>query len=280
MADFRGMPTMLMNSASIRVLAFAALNVASVVALAAPVSYSFTTGMTAYQGAVSGFAPGTPLPPLPLFGGVSGTFSWESAGSFVQINADGSSGYAGFTSPAITGLTPSISGLSATFPAMPGHEFSDPQGSTSVYNDNANNFFGSSIVGDALILAFDPPSFTGNQFSRNLSGGDIGPWHLYSARMLWIEGVVAKTDEFASPNLGVPIGDFLSDQALPGALPAFEGRLWLEFQNTLDQSQVLFVFYNNLLAQPRGAAIPEPETYALLLAALGLLGFQLRRTRN
>lgn len=269
---------MLLNCASIRVLAFAALNATSVVTVAAPVSYSFTTGMTAYQGPVSGFAPGTTVPPLPLFGGVSGSFSWDAGASFVQVNADGSSTYAGFTSPAITGLTPSISGLSATFPALPGHEFSDPQGSTSVYNDNANNFFGSSVVGDALILAFDPPSFSGNQFPRNLSGGDIGSWHLYSARMLWIEGVVAKTDEFAAPNVGVPIGDFLTDQSLPGALPAFEGRLWLEFQNTLDRSQVLFVFYNNLLAQP--SAIPEPESYALLLGGLALLGFQLRRRRN
>ena len=271
---------MLLNSASIRVLAFAALNATSVVTVAAPVSYSFTTGMTAYQGPVSGFAPGTTVPPLPLFGGVSGSFSWDAGASFVQVNADGSSTYAGFTSPAITGLTPSISGLSATFPALPGHEFSDPQGSTSVYNDNANNFFGSSVVGDALILAFDPPSFSGNQFPRNLSGGDIAPWHLYSARMLWIEGVVAKTDEFASPNAGVAIGDFLTDQLLPGALPAFEGRLWLEYQNTLDPSQVLFVFYNNLLAQPSVAAIPEPETHALFLAVLGLLGFRLRCRRN
>jgi hypothetical protein len=265
-----------------KALVLAAMSLAATASVAAPESYTFTTGQTAYQGTVSGFPPGTPPPAFAgLFGGVSGSFLWDSAGSFVQFNADGSSAYAGFTSPSITGLTPSISGLSASF-NMLGQAISDPNGSTSVWNDKASNFFGSGITGDALILAFDPPAANGNLFPRNLTSGsleavDLSEWHVYSARMLWVEGMVAQTAEFANPNVGVPIGDFLNDQSLPGAPPTFAGRLWLELQNNANPSQISFVFYNNLQVAPSIAAIPEPETYALLLAGLGLIGFVTRR---
>lgn len=243
--------------------------------LAAPVSYTFTTGPTDFAGVALGSSPGTIVPTLPLFGGAAGSFLWDSAGSFVQTNPDGSSAYAGFTSPSITGLTPSVSGLSAS---IGGFAFSDPVGSTSVWNDKTPpGFFGTAANSDALILAFDPPAINGGTFTRNLSGFDVDGWHLISARMLWIEGL-DMTFEANSPGTG-PIADFLSDQSLPGTLPAFSGRLWLEFQNNADPSQFSFVFYNNLQVHPT-APIPEPETYAMLLAGLGLLGFEIRRRRK
>jgi len=265
------------NRTSVRTLAFAAMNIAATAGLAAPESYTFSTGATVYVSATLPFSAFQPY----LQGGASGTFFYDSAASFVQINPDGSSAYAGFTSPSITGLTPSVSGLSASFNFNPGLSFSDPNGSTSVWNDKAVNFFGSGDPGgDALILSFDPPAANGSLFPRNLSGFELNGWHLYSARMLWVEGVVAATPEFGPSNIGLPTPDFLSNQALPGKLPTFEGKLWLEFQNNADPSQTSFVFYNNLQVAPSVAAIPEPETYALLLAGLGIMGFVVRRRQR
>jgi len=262
------------SGASTKALVFAAMSLAVTASSAAPVSYTFSTGATTYVSATLPFSLFQPY----LQGGASGTFFYDSAASFVQNNADGSSAYAGFTSPSITGLTPSVSNLSASFNLSPGLAFSDPNGSTSVWNDKAANFFGSADPhGDALILAFDPPAANGSLFPRNLSGFELNGWHLYSVRMLWVEGLVAATPEFGPPNVGVPAGDFLNDQSMPGALPTFAGKLWLEFQNNADPSQSSFVFYNNLQVAPSIAAIPEPETYALLLAGLGLIGFVTRR---
>ena len=136
------------NRTSVRTLAFAAMNIAATAGLAAPESYTFSTGATVYVSATLPFSAFQPY----LQGGASGTFFYDSAASFVQINPDGSSAYAGFTSPSITGLTPSVSGLSASFNFNPGLSFSDPNGSTSVWNDKAVNFFGSGDPGgDALL---------------------------------------------------------------------------------------------------------------------------------
>ena len=57
-------------------------------------------------------------------------------------------------------------------------------------------------------------------------------------------------------------------------------RLWLEFQNNADPSQFSFVFYNNLQVLPTVAPIPEPETYAMLLAGLALVGLARRRRKQ
>ena len=89
---------------------------------------------------------------------------------------------------------------------------------------------------------------------------------LYNARMFWIEGN-------ASPDL---IPDFLTDQNLPNPLPTFHGRLSLDFVETGNASGPQSdVFFDSLSVN----AVPEPETYALLLTELGLLGFMARRRK-
>ena len=40
-----------------------------------------------------------------------------------------------------------------------------------------------------------------------------------------------------------------------------------------------FVFYDNVTVTPTIAAIPEPETYAMLLAGLGVMAWLARRRR-
>ena len=241
---------------------------------AAPVGYGFSTGPTAFTG--------TGLPPSffgALVGGASGTFFWDAAAPFAATNADGSSSYFGFTPQSVNGRPPSLSALSGT--VGPGAlAFSDPNGSTTVWNDKTpNGFFGATPNSDALILAFDPPAANGNLFVRNISGFELDGWRIYSVRMLWIESL-AMTNEFGPPNNGTPTTDFLNDQALPRVLPAFSGRLWLEFQNTANPGQTSFAFFNNLQVHPTLAPIPEPETYAMLLAGLALMGMVARRRQR
>jgi hypothetical protein len=95
--------------------------------------------------------------------------------------------------------------------------------------------------------------------------------------MLWIESLNMST---FGPLHDNPIPDFLDNQSLPTVLPAFSGRLWLEFQNIANPSAVGFVFFNNLQVHPTLAPIPEPETYAMLLAGLALFGFIAHRRRK
>jgi hypothetical protein len=239
---------------------------------AAPVSYSFSTGPQVGISAQLPFATFSSA----LFGGASGTFLWDSAAQFVVTNADGSSSYAGFTSPSMTGLTPSISNLSATI-GSGALAFSDPNGSTTVWNDTTSSTFaGSPLNSDALVLSFDPPSANGNQFPRNISGFDLAGWRLYSARMFWAE----SRDFTAFGSTTNPTPDFLDNQSLPAVLPAFSGFLLLEFQNIANPSAIGTATYFGLQVNPSVAAIPEPETYAMLLAGLGLLGFAARRRKQ
>ena len=58
----------------------------------------------------------------------------------------------------------------------------------------------------------------------------------------------------------------------PEGLQAFEsnGKIFLSIANEVSNSTTLYSI----------AAVPEPETYALFLAGLGLIGFSARRSKN
>ena len=66
-------------------------------------------------------------------------------------------------------------------------------------------------------------------------------------------------------------------KCLPGVLPAFQGRLALDFVTSGDPNcPQYYAFFDGLTVSPV-AAVPEPDTYAIMLAGLGLLGVIARR---
>jgi len=112
---------------------------------------------------------------------------------------------------------------------------------------------------DFLSLDADPFGPTG---SHNITTFSVGGYTLWNMRLFFL-------------------GYQTSDQLLPEVLPGIPARISLDFVETGNTagSPLFFVFYDGTLVSPM-AAIPEPQTYALLLAGLGLLGFAARRRRN
>jgi len=204
---------------------------------AVPVTYSFSTGP-----AIVG---GDPVSPLLAGLSVSGTFDYDSSvaasGTDVAGPTAGATAYAG----AISNLNGAVGGSS----------FADPAGTAAVGNDK----FAPPLV-DILLLRANPLPGPYDDFS----GFELGAFRLVNVRMFWIESVVAGTP------------DFLSSQDLPGALPAFAGRLALDFVSTAGPGGLTFVFFDGF----RAAAVRVPEPGALSLLSLGLLGFGLNRRRR
>jgi PEP-CTERM motif len=229
------------------------------VANAAPVTYSFSTGATAFGG--SSVPGGAFVSPSLFNGGASGTFVYDSEALVAQINPDGSAAYRGFSPQSDTGFVSSLTDLSGT---VAGRAFSDVSGSTQVGNDNFL-FAGPGLPpGDVFQLLFDPALTQTNL--RNFTGFDIDGFTLFRVRMLWAEG----------QSVPGTIPDFLNNQDLLAAPPTFAGRMGLDFHQTGNTSVTSFVLFDNLQVQA-ATPVPAPETYALLLAGLGLLGFVRRR---
>jgi hypothetical protein len=216
-------------------------------ASAAPVKYTFTTSAVS----PGGFGTGATFLSGALSGlSVSGTFMYDPLAAPTGTLADGSTIYAGANSPN-SALSGSIGGFS----------FSDSRGFTIVGNDHPISVF---PAADSVQLLADSP--TAGVGVHNIAGFSLGGFTLYNVRMLWIEGN-------SSPGL---IPDFLTDQNLPNPLPTFHGRLALDFVQTGNASGPQSdVFFDGLSVN----AVPEPETCALLLTNLGLLGFMARRRK-
>ena len=254
-------------------------------AIAANITYNFTTG------------PALTLPGNPdaiatalasALGGtmVSGSFAYDSSAPATGTTSGGQLGtrgtvYGGFALPA-GGFHSSFNSLSASVvgssPTPLG--ISDVRGFTVVGNDAFQNpcfipgctppmtdFF--SLTADPQLDSLPPHNISG--FSLTV-GPDL--YRIYNVRMFWIEGQLIAPDT-------TPIGDFLSSNDLPVAPPGFHGRLALDFVLASNPPTATgtqhFVFYDGLTVT---AAVPEPGTCGMLVAALGLLGFVARARRG
>jgi len=236
----------------IKAIAFSLLTVVAAAfntAFAAPVIYSFTTSAVS----PGGFGAGAPVLSGSLSGlSVSGTFTYDSAATATGTLADGETLYGGPSSPNYH-LSGSVGGFS----------FSDPRGNMDVGNDKPISIFPSA---DIVQLNADP----GNPAIpvHNISGFSLDGYSLYNVRMFWISGQT-------SPEL---IPDFLTNQDLPSVLPAYHGRLALDFVETGTTGPQSSVFFDGLAVAP--VTVPEPGTYALLSVGLGLLAFTARRRKQ
>jgi hypothetical protein len=217
-------------------------------ATAVPSPYVYSTGEVALS------APATPGAAAPdpgwFSGGVSGSFVYDAEALAAASNADGSVNYRGYTPAAQTGLVTAWSALLGT---VAGRSFADPAGSATVGNDAGPP---GGKLADIVSLQADPA--LGSASPHNLTGFEIGGFTLHRVRMFWLEGQ-------ATPE---PIGDFIDSAALPGSLPAFHGRLALDFYRTAAPAEQSYVFFDALSV----AAVPEPGPAALLAAGMAMLG--------
>lgn len=221
-------------------------------AMAAPVTYSFSTSES----------PFSTLPILGLFGSgavVSGTFVYDSEAPSVGDVGTGTS-YGGHN--AASGNVASLSELSGSVSGMTISDriFSDERGVVIVGNDRPPAYF------DSLALSADP-SLTSSS-PHNLVGFTILGYTLVNVRLFWLEG----------QSVPDPITDFLDNEVLPGTLPTFNGRLALDFIQTGTTVPLGYVFFDGLTATAV-TPISEPETFALLLSGLGAMVFCSRRKR-
>jgi hypothetical protein len=220
------------------VLAGLSLSVLAQGASASPVTYSFTTGVVSLASTgAPTFAPGT---------SVSGTFTYDSSVTMSGTAPNGGTLYGG-----------SFSGLVGS---VDGNAFSDSSGDTLVGNEIFTS--GGATQGDLFAFRADPPQ--GEPGVRNLVGFTIGGQELFNVRLFWADTL------FNNP-------DFLVDQSLLPAPPAFQGRLALDFVPIGNPSGALTIVFFDGLFVP----VPEPPILALLAASLPLLRrVGLRRRRS
>ena len=228
-------------------------------AMAAPVVYNFSTTAGPLQ---------TGSPVVALLGAsasVSGSFTYDASAPFTVLSQDlgydaGLAVHAG----ALLGISGTVAGFS----------FSDTTGGAASVGNEVPAF-----GGDLLNLNADPSpragqntTPTGPNFPRQLVGFEVGAYTLHNVRLYWAEAIPGTAD-------------FLSASTLPGTLPAFQGRLALDFIRTADPANTanvpyaaLTVYFNGLTVQ--AAPVPEPSTAAMMLAGAGVMAAVAARRRK
>jgi hypothetical protein len=166
---------------------------------------------------------------------LSGSFLYDFGVALTSTLADGRARYVG-----------SLSNLSGS---AGGDAFQASSGVTIV----GNEFVGGADDLLSLVASGD-----------DLVGFTIGSRELIGVVLVWQEG----------SNFGFATPDFLADQTLPTSLPAFEGRVQLNFADVSDPTvMTAFVVFPGLLVQAQ--AVPEPMSLTLL--GLGGLVLGIRR---
>lgn len=220
-------------------------------AVAAPVTYSFSTAAGPLAGS-SG--------PAGLLGGnsfASGTFEYDALSPATGTTSAGMTFYGIQNLP---GFPTSFLNLAGS---VGGYAFSDARGTTVAGNDNFVLTDYSTTPPTNQLVDFVQLN---TQSQTPTVGFSLGGYTLVNVRMFWIEGQQVPST----------VPEFLANQNLPGVLPAFQGRLALDFAPTGNPTGPLsYVFYDGLAVTP----VPEPETYAMLLAGLGLLALVARRRK-
>lgn len=240
------------------------LSAALTPAFAAPTSYTFSTTTAAIPFCCNASA-------LAQLGSINvhGSFQYDPAGDYF-----GNSGVLGFSPGysvygAPVGGVQSFSHLNGT---VGSYSFSDPRGSASVANNNPYASGADSLWLQAETGPLNNANTYPINYPRQLSGFTVGQYTLINVRLFWVAGLNGVTD-------------FLSNSQLPSALPGLTGRLALDFARTDDPHNTANVpFYSNSVffdgLTVHAAPVPEPETYAMLLAGLGLMGAVARRRKT
>jgi len=255
---------------------------------AADITYNFSTGAALDHGGTNDTNAATRAASQTIANSLASAFSSSTvSGSFVY---DASSG---LTNPggALNGLADIYSGSShSSFNALSGlvsgssagtFSFSDPRGFTLVGNDASPG----ACIPVPPATSCTPPLVDLFQFQAESTSASIGihnivpftisvggsNYTLFNARLFWQES------QIIAPNT-VPTADFLTSNALLATPPSFYGRLSLDFVNAGNTAGTqYFVFYDGTTVV---AAVPEPQTGALLAAGMGLLGFIARRKKR
>lgn len=137
--------------------------------------------------------------------------------------------------------------------------------------DMGISFAAASASGTSVTLA-------AGTYSGHWTGGG---WSAWSSGDNWLNAFLVTT---TGGTTGFGTGSFPWYSSPAAALNAVNG---MSFSFVVPTTQnVKFTVADNVFGDNRGslsisiAPIPEPETYALMLAGLGLLGFIARRRRN
>ncbi|HZS66970.1 MAG TPA: PEP-CTERM sorting domain-containing protein [Burkholderiales bacterium] len=251
---------------------------------AADITYNFSTGAALDHGGTNDTNAATRAASQTIANSLASAFSSSTvSGSFVY---DASSP---LTNPggALNGLADIYSGSShSSFNALSGlvsgssagtFSFSDPRGFTLVGNDASPG----ACMPVPPATSCTPPLVDLFQFQAESTSASIGVhnivpftisvggsnYTLFNARVFWQESLIAPI-----------VPDFLTSNALLATPPSFSGRLSLDFVNAASPAGTqYFVFYDGTNVV---AAVPEPQTGALLAAGMGLLGFIARRKKR
>lgn len=167
------------------------------------------------------------------------------------------------------------------------------------YNNGTTNTFDNGGVGAVfgggytrlyekfILPAYDPSltltsgllwtPTTGRSMEVYLTDGNWVSFNYYTAPKA-IGGLVAKTATDKKQNKPIDLTEYLNKAYKNGTPVGFMMKSAIEGQNWTDAT--IFPSGAQKLSLTFTSAVPEPETYAMLLTGLGMMGFIIRRRRK